>query len=61
MNNPMQMINEFMKFKNSYQGNPQQAVQELMSSGRMSQQQFNQLQQTAQQLHDFALNMGLRL
>ena len=32
--------------------NPQQAVQELMNSGRMSQQQFEQLRQTAMQFQN---------
>ena len=61
MNNPMQMLNEFMKFKNSFQGDPQAAVQELIKSGQMSQQQLNALQQQAQQLQSFASSMGLKL
>lgn len=32
--------------------NPQQAVQDLMNSGRMSQQQFEQLRQTAIQFQN---------
>ena len=47
MNNPMQMINAFMQFKQNYQGNPQADVQRLVSSGRISQQQLNQLQSAA--------------
>lgn len=61
MNNPMQMLNEFMKFKNSFQGDPQATVQELIKSGQMSQQQLNALQQQAQQLQSFASSMGLKL
>lgn len=61
MNNPMQMLNEFMKFKNSFQGDPQATVQELIKSGQMSQQQLNELQQQAQQLQNFASSMGLKL
>lgn len=30
--------------------NPQQMVQDLLNSGRMSQEQFNQLKQTAEQI-----------
>lgn len=49
--NPMmQMISEFQKFKQSFQGDPQQEVQKLLNSGRMTQQQYNQLAQTAQQM-----------
>ena len=47
MNNPMQMINAFMQFRQNYQGNPQADVQRLVSSGRISQQQLNQLQSAA--------------
>lgn len=61
MNNPMQMLNEFMKFKNSFQGDPQATVQELIKSGQMTQQQLNELQQQAQQLQNFASSMGLKL
>lgn len=61
MNNPMQMLNEFMRFKNSFQGDPQATVQELIKSGQMSQQQLNALQQQAQQLQSFASSMGLKL
>ena len=32
--------------------NPRQAVQDLMNSGRMSQQQFEQLRQTAMQFQN---------
>lgn len=43
------MISKFNQFKNSFQGDARQEVQNLLNSGRMSQQQFNQLQSMAQQ------------
>ena len=43
------MLGEFEKFKQSFSGDPQQQVQQLLNSGRMSQQQFNQLSQAATQ------------
>lgn len=46
-NNPMQMIQAFNQFKQTFQGNPKQEVERLMQSGQMSQAQFNQLQQQA--------------
>ena len=49
MQNPMQMIQQFNQFKNSFQGDPKQQVEQLLKSGQMSQQQFNQLQQQATQ------------
>ena len=45
--NPLQMMQQFNQFRQSFQGDPQQAVQQLLQSGRMSQQQFNQLSQIA--------------
>lgn len=45
--NPMQMIQTFNQFKRDFQGNPQQKVMELVQSGKMSQQQLNQLQAMA--------------
>ena len=49
-NNPMmQMMNSFNQFKSAFQGDPKQKVQELLNSGQMSQQQYNQLQTMAKQ------------
>lgn len=44
------MLQKFMQFKNSFSGDPKQTVQNLMASGQMSQQQFDQLAQQATQL-----------
>lgn len=51
--NPMQMMQEFNKFRSTFQGNPQQKVQELLNSGKMSQEQFNQLSSMAQVFRQF--------
>lgn len=37
------MIQQFRQFQANFQGNPQQQVQQLLNSGQMSQQEFNQL------------------
>lgn len=42
------MINQFNAFRSSFQGDPKQKVQELLNSGQMTQQQFNQLSSIAQ-------------
>ena len=42
------MIQQLMKFKNQMQGDPQQKVQELLNSGKMTQDQCNSLVQHAQ-------------
>lgn len=44
------LLTQFYQFKKTFNGNPQQIVQNLLNSGRMSQQQFNQLQQMANQI-----------
>lgn len=43
------MINQFNQFKKNFTGDPKQQVQELLDSGQMTQQQFNQLSQAATQ------------
>lgn len=51
-NAPMNpMLQQFMQFKRNFNGNPQQAVQELINSGRISQSQVNQLAQQANDLY----------
>lgn len=49
--NPMmqfqQMMNQFQQFRQSFQGDPKAEVEKLLQSGKMSQQQLNQLQQMA--------------
>lgn len=53
-NNPLQMLQEFQKFKNQMQGKDAKGmVMELLNSGRMSQQQFQQLKQQADYFSKF--------
>ena len=48
---PMQMMQQFSQFRRMMQGrNPQQMVQNLLSSGQMTQEQFEQLKQQANDL-----------
>lgn len=50
-NNPMaQMIQRFQQFRQTFQGDPRQQVQNLLNSGKVSQSQYNQAVQMAQQL-----------
>ena len=42
-----QMMNQFQQFKQSFQGDPKAEVEKLLQSGKLSQQQLNQLQQMA--------------
>ena len=45
-----QIIEQAKQMRNTFNGNPQQVVQNLLNSGRMSQSQFNQLSQIANQV-----------
>lgn len=49
-NNMSDLINQIMDFKKSFTGNAKQEVEKLLQSGQMSQQQFNQLSQIANQI-----------
>ena len=48
-----QMLQQFQQFRQSFQGDPKAEVQKLLQSGKMSQQQLNQLQAMAQQFQQF--------
>ena len=42
------MLQQFHQFKSTFQGDPKAEVQKLLQSGKMTQQQLDQLQQAAQ-------------
>lgn len=48
-----QLVSRFQQFENSFRGNPQQMVQQLLNSGQMSQQEYSQLAQMATQFQQF--------
>ena len=43
------MVQQFRQFQQTFQGDPKAEVEKLVQSGRISQQQLNQLQQMAAQ------------
>lgn len=57
MSSPMgqfgQMMQQFQQFRANFQGDPKAEVQKLLQSGKMSQNQLNQLQAMAQQFQQF--------
>ena len=53
--NMQNFMNQFNQFRNTFQGDPKQQVQQLLSSGKMSQSQFNQLSQMATQLQNMLM------
>ena len=51
LNNPLALISEFAKFKKSFADkDPQAVLEQLLSSGQMSQEQFAELKSTAEGL-----------
>lgn len=48
-NSFMQMLQQFQQFKANFHGDPKAEVEKLLQSGRLNQQQLNQLQQMAKQ------------
>lgn len=49
----LQFINEVNEFQRTFKGNPKQEVQNLLNSGRLTQEQFNQFAQVASQIMAF--------
>lgn len=43
------MVQQFRQFQQSFQGDPKAEVEKLVQSGKITQQQLNQLQQAANQ------------
>ena len=56
-NGPMQMVQQFMQFKQNFRGDPKAEVQKMLQSGKISQQQLNQVQQMAGQFQNLLKNM----
>ena len=55
--NPMtNLVNQLNQFRQSFSGDPRQQVQQLLNSGRMSQNQYNQLSQMATQIQNMLTN-----
>lgn len=48
-NNPL--FNRIMQFKQTFSGNPQEMVQNLLNSGRISQSQMNQYVKQANEIY----------
>lgn len=44
------LMQRFQQFRQAFTGDPRQKVQDLLNSGKISQQQYNQAVQMAQQL-----------
>lgn len=45
------MLQKFLQFKKTFSGNPQQMVQNMLNSGRISQSQLNQYAQQTNEIY----------
>lgn len=50
---PNNIIQQFNQFKKSFSGNPQQMIQQMLNSGRITQDQLNSAMQKANQMMKF--------
>ena len=48
-NNQDGMLQRFQQFRQNFKGDPQQQIQQLLNSGKVSQAQYNRAVQIAQQ------------
>lgn len=48
--NSNNLLKQFQQFKQKFSGDPQEQVQQLLNSGKVSQAQYNRAVQIAQQL-----------
>ena len=56
-NNKMfQMVKQFNEFRRTFQGDPKAEVEKILRSGKISQEQWNQIQQSA---NDFQRMLNL--
>ena len=46
-------LNQFNQFKKNFSGNPQQMIQQMLNSGKITQEQFNRASQIANQMMRF--------
>ena len=46
----LSIMQKFQQFRQMFKGDPQQQIQQLLNSGKVSQAQYNQAVQTAQQI-----------
>ena len=47
--NPTQMMQQFQQFRNNFHGNPQQTVQHMLQTGKITEPQLQQAMQMARQ------------
>lgn len=51
MDNLFNMLQQFIMFNNNFKGDPKAKAEELLSTGQMTQEQFQQLKPKADQIY----------
>lgn len=51
--NMQNILSQFQQFKNTFRGNPQEQIQQMLNSGRITQAQYNQAVQMANELQKY--------
>lgn len=54
-NNTPPIVQQFLQFKQTFKGDPQQQIQQLLNSGKVSQEQYNQAVQQAKALQQMLM------
>jgi len=54
------MVQRFLQFRQNYRGDARSQIQQMMNSGQISQEQYNQAVQMAQQLQQMLMPGGHR-
>lgn len=52
-NNMMQMMRQLQQFKNGFHGDAQEQVQQMLKSGQVTQEQYNQAVRMANAIQNF--------
>lgn len=54
------VVQQFMQFRQNFQGDPQATVQQMLNSGKITQQQYDQAVQMANQFQQMLAPYGRR-
>lgn len=54
--NMQNIVNKFQQFKSTFSGNPQEQIQQMLNSGRITQSQYNDAVQKANELYRMMRN-----
>ena len=55
MNNRVEIMRRFQQFQKNFRGDPREQIQQMMNSGRITQDQYNRAVQMANQLRSLYL------